>query len=243
MNEIKVGVVEDEVIIADNIIALLSDLGYATCEPAGNYDEALKMLKDECPDIVLLDINLARSKDGIEVAKQIRSTSNIPIIFLTANSDKATVDRAKQVNPNAFLVKPFQKSDLYSAIEVAIHNFSQQLVQPAVKQADDQKCFKEFLFIKEGQYFTKVNYNDILYLSSDHVYVTVHTAARKYLVRTSMHEYLDRFDSSKFMRVHRSYVINMEKVEKINSAYVVIHGEQVPMSKNHREEILSLLTI
>jgi two-component system, LytTR family, response regulator LytT len=242
MNEIKVGVVEDEVIIADNILALLSDLGYATCEPAGNYDEALKMLTDECPDIMLLDINLARSKDGIEVAKQIRSSSNIPIIFLTANSDKTTVDRAKQVNPNAYLIKPFQKSDLYSAIEVAIHNFNQQALLSA-KQAGDQKCFKDFLFIKEGQYFTKVNYKDILYLSSDHVYVTVHTVAKKYLVRTSMHEYLGRFDASKFVRVHRSYVINMDKVEKINSAYVVINGEQVPMSKNYREEILGLLTI
>lgn len=240
MSEIKVGVVEDEVIIADNIVALLSDLGYATCEPAGNYDEALKMLQEESPDVVLLDINLARSKDGVEVAKQIRSGKNIPIIFLTANSDKATIERAKQVNPEAFLVKPFQKSDIYSAIEVAVHNFGSKLPDMASAQVPG---VKDFLFIKEGQYFSKVSYSDILYLSSDHVYVTVHTVSKKYLVRASMQEYLERFDPLKFVRVHRSYAVNMDRVEKINTAYVVLNGEQVPMSKSYREDIMGLLNI
>ncbi|RYD57595.1 MAG: response regulator transcription factor [Sphingobacteriales bacterium] len=243
MSAIKVGVVEDEVIIADNIISVLSDLGYITCEPAGNYGEALSMLGSEQPDIVLLDINLARSKDGIEVAKHIRSSRNIPVIFLTANSDRATVERAKQVNPNAFLVKPFHESELYSAIEVAIHNFSQQQAVAAAQSSAANKSYKEFTFIKEGQYFNKVNFSDILYLSSDHVYVTVHTTTKKYLVRTTMQEYIERLDPTKFIRAHRSYVINMDRVEKINSAYVLINGEQVPMSKNYREEIMQMLNL
>lgn len=245
MQKIRIGIVEDEVIIADNIANLLQELDYDVCEPCSNYTEALSMLETEQPDLILLDINLARSKDGIEIAKYIKSNYNIPFIFLTANSDKATFDKAKEVNPGAYLVKPFQKADLYTSIELAFYNYYQQKAnpnQPVSLQADIQIA-KNSLFIKEGNYFYKVNFAEIRYLSSDHVYVTVHTAKKNFLVRSSMQEYIVKFDPRKFIRVHRSYVVNMDMVEKINSAYLIVDGEQVPISKNHRENLMELLQI
>lgn len=243
MQRIKIGIVEDEVIIADNIAAILQELGYEVCEPCGSYDEALHMLASEAPDLVLLDINLGRSRSGIEIAEYIRSYNDIPFIFLTANSDRVTLDKAKLAKPNGYLVKPFQKADLYVAIELAIFNFNQanagQNTVMNVSSPPDETN-KDYIFIKDGQYLHKVKFDDILYLSSDHVYITVHTTARKYLVRTSMQEYLPKLNSS-FLRIHRSYVVNIDKVDKINSVYLVVNGEQLPVSKNHRENLLGLL--
>ena len=231
-------------IIADDIQALLLEMGYDCTEPCGNYGEAIAMLTDQRPDMAILDVNLGGKKDGVDVAKYIRANMNIPFIFLTANSDPATVARARETLPNAYLVKPFQKGDLYTAIEVALYNFSHSGKNEPVKTPDaGKKILQNSLFIKEGEYFHKVPFDEILYLSSEHVYVTIHTVKKKFLVRASMQEYLENFDPEKFMRVHRSYVANINKVEKINTANIIIEGQEIPISKNFREELLKLLNI
>ncbi len=240
MSKIKVGIVEDEVIIADDIQLLLEQLEYDVLQPCENYEEAVAMLQNEQPDLVILDVNLGEQKDGIDIAKYIRSNMNIPFIFLTANSDIATVTRAKVTNPNAYLVKPFNKSDLFTAIEVALFNFN--TIKPPT-QEKEKKILKKAVFIKDGEYFIKVPFDEILYLSSEHVYVVVHTKQRKYLVRTTMQEYIDSFDADLFFRIHRSYVANLEKIEKINSTSILVGGEELPISKNYRESLLNLLNI
>src|ERR1700748_3650093 len=126
MDKIKIGIVEDEVIIAEGINSTLKQLGYAVAEPACNYTEALTMMAEEKPDLMLLDITLNGSKDGIDLAWKIKELYNIPFIFLTANADAATVKRAKETEPPAYLVKPFNKDELYASIEICLHNFSQQ---------------------------------------------------------------------------------------------------------------------
>ncbi len=238
MPRTKIAIVEDEVIIADHIAALLTDMGYDVCEPCGNYDEAINMLRDEKPDLVLLDINLTRGKSGIAVAEHIRSVGNTPFIFLTANNDSATFDKAKKLMPAGYLVKPFQKADLYASIEIALYKAGLQ----QSKQTPVSLPVTDHLFIKDGNYRYKVYFNDINYLSSDHVYVTVHTAARKYLVRGSLQEYISKLDA-RFLRIHRSYVVNTGKIDKINSVYLVVNGEQLPVSKNHKDSLLEALNI
>src|ERR1700733_4741535 len=120
---LKIGIVEDEMLIAERIKTILDSLGYEVAGPCGTYTDALQMLGNEKPDLVLLDIRLSGAKDGIDVATEIREKFDIPFIFLTANSDAATLERAKKVNPPAYLVKPFTKDDLFTSIEIAFHNY------------------------------------------------------------------------------------------------------------------------
>ncbi len=233
MQETKIGIVEDEIIIADSIRAILEGMNYVVPEPCADYDEALQMLHNERPDLVLLDINLAgREADGIAVARYIRGHLNLPFIFLTANSDAATLARAKPVTPNAFLVKPFLAEDLYTAIEIAMHNFY------SAGHASDPTGTKEYLFIKDGSFSHKVQFRDILYLESDHVYVGVFTATRKYLVRTSLQQYLEQFDPAVFIRINRGYVVNKHKVEKVGPAQLYIGDKVLPVSRKYREGLL-----
>ena len=95
MSKTKIGIVEDEVIIADNLSQILEKLGYEVIEPASTYDEGLSMLQNDQPDIVLLDVHLNNKKDGIDLAWKVKDEFDIPFIFLTANADAATVERAK----------------------------------------------------------------------------------------------------------------------------------------------------
>lgn len=122
MKKMKVGIVEDEMIIAETISLALTKLGYLPTKPAFSYESAISMLESEKPDIVLLDINLNDELDGVDLAHYINANYSLPIIFLTANSDRNTIERSKQTRPNAFLVKPFSNEDLFSAIEIALFN-------------------------------------------------------------------------------------------------------------------------
>jgi two-component system response regulator LytT len=242
MSKIKIGIVEDEVIIADNLSNTLIHLGYDVAEPASSFAEAIAMIETEKPDLILLDIQLKGMKDGIDLAWKIKEDYHLPFIFLTANADAATVQRAKLVAPPAYLVKPFSKDDLYTSIEICLHNSSTNKNE---KQENENGNYviNDAIFIKEGHYFYKVKFSDILYLESEHVYVQVHTAEKKFLVRTSMQQYLSHFDEKKFFRIHRSYVVNLEQIQTISADHVVIKAVELPISKTYQEELLSRLRL
>jgi len=242
MANIKVGIVEDEMLIGEGIADALTQLGYIPTEPAVSYTEALEMIAKEQPDILLIDIQLSGKKDGIDLAWKIREDYNIPFIFLTANSDPGTVERAKKLCPPAYLVKPFNKDELYTSIEICLHNFSE--VQ-SKKELPDKGNYliKESLFIKQGQSFHKVGVEDILYLESDNVYVYVYTQQNKFLVRSKLQDYIDLIGLKHFFRVHRSFAVNINHIETINSEGVVIQGKEIPVGKTYRDELLTLLRL
>lgn len=241
MSKIKIGVIEDEVITADSLCSTLQQLGYDVIEPAASYAEALVMIEEEKPDLLLLDIQIKGKRDGIDLAMKINETHRIPFIFLTANADEATVQRAKFTAPGAYLLKPFTRDDIYTAIEVCLHNAATR--SSNINGASNHHTINETLFIKDGAAFHKVKFSDVLYLESEHVYVQVHTCERKYLVRTSMQHYLSHFDGQKFFRIHRSYVINLDHLQTVSADDVLINGIRLPLAKTYQEELFARLKI
>jgi DNA-binding LytR/AlgR family response regulator len=242
MAQVKIGIVEDEMIIASNIKMVLSNLGYLTTEPAFTYNEAIEMIEREKPDLLLLDIQLIGQKSGIDLAWKVKEEYNIPFIFLTSNADKQTIAEAKRVRPPAYLVKPFNKEDLYAAIEIALFNFSKKGAPD--DQPEDQIIIKKSIFIKEKNLFVKLPFTEITFLQKDHVYIDIHTlSGRKYVVRNSLEEFCKKLPKSMFYRVHRSYVINLEHIESINSTHVYVMGEKIIISKSYRDYLLQSVNI
>lgn len=242
MSKIKVGIVEDEMLIAANIVKALTELGYETTEPAISYTEALEMVEAERPDILLLDIVLSGSNDGIDLAWKIKENYNIPFIFLTANSDMATVERAKKLCPPAYLVKPFNKDELYTSIEICLHNFSVISQQkPEIERGN--YFINDALFIKQGVSFIKVKVDDIVFIESDKKYVYIHTLSKKLLVRESIQNYVDIIGAKHIMRVHRSYAVNLNHINSINAETLLVGGHEVPIGKAYREELLNSLRL
>jgi len=117
----KIMVVEDEWIVADQLCNNLKDLGYMVCSTASTGDEAISNVKEDKPDLILMDIVLKNKMDGIEAAEQITSQFNIPVIYLTAYTNQEYIERAKQTKPFGYLVKPFKQGELYANIEMALH--------------------------------------------------------------------------------------------------------------------------
>ena len=116
----KILLVEDDDVIARVADWRLKNLGYTVCGRAATGAEAMQLVVNAKPDLVLMDINIRGDIDGIETAQMIKKGFNIPVVYVTSHSDGPTLERAKATRPDGFIVKPFEDNDLRVAIELAL---------------------------------------------------------------------------------------------------------------------------
>jgi PAS domain S-box-containing protein len=121
MSGARILVVEDERIVALDIVSSLKRMGHTVPAAVGSGEAALRDAERLRPDLVLMDIGLSGAVDGVEAARQIREHLDLPVIYLTAHADEATLQRAKVTGPVGYLLKPFDERDLRTAIEMALH--------------------------------------------------------------------------------------------------------------------------
>ena len=127
----RILIVEDEGIIAGHIASRLLKTGYSVAGIAESSEEALASIREVSPDLILMDIRIKGALDGIQTAAKVRETSDIPIIYLTAHTDQATVDRAKMTEAFGFLTKPVHPTSLSTSIEMAIHKHRAEVAERA----------------------------------------------------------------------------------------------------------------
>jgi len=127
-------VVEDERIVAIDLRGALEELGYTVVGTASSSDEALRTAEERRPDLVLMDIRISGASDGIQTARELRSRYHLPVVYLTANADSATLERALATEPAGYLVKPFSPDSLRTTIEVALRHHEHEL---AVQRAHE----------------------------------------------------------------------------------------------------------
>ena len=130
MPRIKILIVEDESIVALDIRSALRKLNYEVTDMVTSYEQAIQSVKNNCPDIALLDINLQNSKDGIAIAKKLQKMMDISVVYLTAFSDDDTLQIEVKTNPLGYILKPFTRAELKSSLILAIHkmNISKEII-------------------------------------------------------------------------------------------------------------------
>jgi len=145
----RIMVVEDEWVIADDIQRSLRNLGYTVSSLAAYGDKAVQKAEEDKPDLILMDIVLKGEMDGIEAANQIRSRFNIPIIYLTAYDNNATLERAKITEPFGYMIKPFKERELHTTIEMALfkHKIEIKLKEKSNEIEKINKELGDFVYI------------------------------------------------------------------------------------------------
>jgi DNA-binding LytR/AlgR family response regulator len=192
------------------------------------------MFETEKPDLVILDIKLEEEKDGIDLAVLLKEKYKTPFIFLTANSDSTTLERAKKVRPLAFLVKPFSQVDLHTTIEIAFNNYRSTLIENNEKN--------NFVLMKVGRSFEKVNTNEILFLENDNHYFNIHFSnSESITVRASSTEIMDMLPQNNFIQISRTYIVNTDKIIKMDSSSVFIGQNKLEYKATLKEEILKMI--
>lgn len=235
----KILIVEDEELYSARLEMLVEKLEYELLGIVDNSSEALQIIGQTPPDLILMDIYIQGQYDGIELAARIQQEFDIPIIFITSLQDDLTFKRAARTNPIQFITKPFSDLQLQRSIELSIRN----LVEQAEKPWENDLVFKDHLFIKVRQKLEKVAIEGILFVEADGRYCQICTEEKKYLVRLSLQELSEMLPSASFIQVHRSYVVNASKIINIDlqDSFIQIKQHQVPLSKRHRELLLKKL--
>lgn len=237
--KVKIVIVEDELIIAEDMRDMLEDLGYEVAGLTGDPEEARRVVAATQPDLLLMDITLGTAQMGIGLAEFMINTYHIPVIFCTSHADQATVEKATAIRPNGYLVKPFDENDLYTSIELALNNFSQRKTTDNHQTPTDDLIIKDALFIKEGHLFVKVKFDEIRWLTPDGNYTTIYeNPNKKHVVRQPLKEMLTLLPKDRFFQTHRSYVINLTFLDAINNQNVMVEGIEIPLGRNFREDLL-----
>ncbi len=219
-------IVEDELLIAQMLRGMLVKLGYKTIFIAKNYTEVKEQLAlNDNIDLCFLDINLSEVKSGIDVAHELKNNFKIPFIYLTSYSDPKTVKEASETLPEAYLLKPFSQSTLFSTLEIF--------------RVKNENKFNKSILIKDGITKIKVLLNDILFIKSEKNYIDVYTTGKKFVVRDTIDNFIVEVDSNKFIRSHRSYAVNINNIDKIVGSELFMQNHTIPLSRNYKKEVLT----
>ncbi len=236
----KVLIVEDEFSIALDIKTSLKKEGYNIVGIANSYNEAMMYAEEAMPDIVIMDINISGEKNGIVAAKDIYDRYRIPIVFLTAYGDDDTFKKALKSRPFAFLLKPFNTKELSFTVQIALQkhfeNNKQETTVPNEK-------ISETIFVKDKSQLISVKVNKILWVEAMDNYTQIITKDKKILVNMFLKEFYEKVPQDKFLRIHRSYMVALDKIEKIENRFVFINGHRIPISKAYRSRLLERLDI
>jgi DNA-binding LytR/AlgR family response regulator len=234
MSAIKIGIVEDEGITSEVIKISLQKLKYKIATPAFTFDQALEMFENETPDLALIDIKLGEERDGIDLAEILKEKYQTPFIFITANSDTATLERAKQVKPLAFLVKPFSQVDLHTTIEIAFNNYQSNKIENKLKS--------NFVMMKIGRSFEKINTKEILFLENDNHYFNIHfIKGENKSIRASAAEMMEILPTENFFQISRTYIINTTHIDKVDTDVIHIGKEKLEYKAALKENVLKLM--
>lgn len=231
MPPVRILIVEDEILIADNIKRFLHKNGYEVVGIAISYEEAEKLYLEEKPDISLLDIRLNGLKTGIDFAHFLQGQSPTkPFIFLTSQIDHKHIQYAKDTFPDGYLSKPIDKESLLATIEIALHKHAAKSSEiPSIPLSD-------------GSTNHIVPIKDILFLEAEHIYVKIHLVGdRKIVQRNSLKEILKQLPEEKFLQTHRSFAINIHRISHWDHQNLYIQHQAIPISRSRKKEVFSYL--
>src|SRR4051812_6190232 len=230
MEKLNIFIVEDESIVAKDIQNSLTKLGYNVVGFANNGKDAIERITELMPDLVLMDIMIKGNLTGIDVSEKIKETMNIPVIFLTAYADESTLSRAKITEPYGYILKPFKEIDLHSTIEMAIYKHQKDaallkerdFLYSLVENKDGTQS--DILFVKANSRLVKVYLKDIFYVEALKDYVIINTQYARYTVHSTMKDIEKKLGIVDFIRVHRSYIVRIEKIQAIENQTVVLEN-------------------
>lgn len=227
MTPLKILIVEDEVLIAEDLKDNLHSFGYDHCEMAHTKSDAFKAIENFQPDLVLLDVRMEKEKDGLEIGDELSKNNKIPFIYITAHSDVNMIREIVKTKPAGYITKPIKKSDLFAAINLVAEKMNS-------KESDTIK-------IKDGYSTVIISASSILYIESEGNYINIFCEDKKYVSRQSLESILSELDPTVFFRIHRSFLINTTKLKKFSKKEVVIGNMTLPVSRNLGDELENFL--
>ena len=250
MKKAKILIVEDESIVAKDIQVTLEKLGYDVVGTIAEGEKVLDIVKDKTPDLILMDIMLKGKMTGIDTSIQIHKEVSVPIIYMTAYADKDTLSKAKMTQPHGYIIKPYKEVDLRTTVEIALYKHKKE---DKIKKERDlyysiikaDKNTDGSIFVKSKYQLVKVKTQEIYFIEALKDYVRINTIDHRYIIHSTMKSIKEKLPAADFARVHRSFIVRLDKISAIEFPNIVIEHDRkhIPIGSSYKEELMNKLKL
>lgn len=224
----RILIVEDESLIAYTLEKMLNEIGISKIDICHKMMDAKYHIQKKDYELVLLDIHLGKGGEGLEIAKLCFS-KDLRFIFLTSYSDEKTIGKALEMKPESYLVKPILTPNLHAAVKIALG-----------KELDSTE--EENFIFKCGHEIIKLKHSHIIHIAADNIYLNIETTSKNYLIRKSLKSVQSLLPSN-FVQTHRSHLVNLDFVDKIEANSIIIQDKTIPLSRSYKQYFKELVDI
>lgn len=234
MYALKVYIVDDDTSFVVLLEAMLEEIpGFDLIGKSSNFDQAINDIKDLKPDIVISDVRLNNEHTGMEVAAD-SDLEDTHFVFVTAFSDQNAYSKSREYS-SKFIVKPFDVLTLQGLLE--------EIRDDVVQLSGSHKIQKDTLFIRKNNVLEKVRITDFDYLYSEGNYITFFVDDKRFVIKYSLTKLLENPKFHQFVRIHRSYAIHRDKLDKVNFSdkELTIKGTVIPFGRTYTKNVRAIM--
>jgi DNA-binding LytR/AlgR family response regulator len=238
MESFKILIVEDDLVQRKRLEQLLGKNGYSIVS-ASSCSEALSLFSKSKFDFYLIDIILSsddQEMNGVDLAKILVASSNVPLVFLSACKDKFLIKKTLDLKPEAFLIKPCTDDQILMTLKRVLYtNSSKKLIN---------KQFSDDFYIRDKDYFQRINIGDIEKIEADKGVIHLFTNyGKKFTISLCLKQFAEQFPFPTLQRVNRSCIINLTHLKKFNQNYVWINGSPIVLGENYKKDFYDKIRI
>ena len=230
MSKIKCIIVEDEPLAAKVLAEYVAQVPFL--ELQGKFKDAIlatEFLHDNSTDLIFLDIHLPKLK-GMAFLKTL---TNPPAVIITTAYHEYAVE-GFNLNVTDYLLKPFEFERFLIAVNKVNITRTQKTAQPETQE------LKDFIFLNVQKKKVKILFSEILYIESQREYIRIVTTKKEYISKMSTHEIEELLPGNLFKRVHRSFIVSINKIESYTAEMLELNGVSIPIGRGYRDIISNL---
>ena len=226
-------IIDDEPLAREGIASYVKEVDFlhlvATCE---NPVELITLLDQHPVDLIFLDVQMPKM-NGIDFLKIVQKP---PMVIITTAFPNYALE-GFQLNVLDYLLKPVTFERFFKSANKA-KDYYRLLAKPANPVPDKDDPATDYFFIKCGSKYEKIHFDDILYVEGMQNYITIYTRKGKYITLLYLKNLEQNLDSRSFIRVHKSYIVSIDKIEGIDGNEIFIQSSRIPISRNYREQVI-----
>jgi DNA-binding LytR/AlgR family response regulator len=243
MKNYRVLAVEDDPLFVIHLEQHLEEMQHELVGITDNSDEVYGMVAELNPDLILMDISIKGSLDGVALATKLREEFDTPIIFLTANNDIKIYQETKNLLNTLHLIKPFDRITLDSSIESLLKLYIRK--QPTPEETVEQ-WDEEAFFVKIDSKRIKLTIADILFIQADGNYCYLNTlTSKRFAIKSSLKKMMGKLPPNFFEQIHRRYLVQFEKIESLDlrKSEVTVSGIVLPLGGQYKDGLQSRMNL
>jgi DNA-binding LytR/AlgR family response regulator len=223
-------IVEDMAMSRLALHEMSEDNEFCVAGSSATGEKALLEIEQLLPDLILIDINLAGHMSGITLARLIRARTRCKIIFLTAYGDDDTLKKVMKVEPEGYIMKPYNMPTVVTAIKIAL-----TLKRPQIKGHDQKNNYS--IAVSTGATTYKINNNSLRLISTCEGILYLHTKDQVIEIRSSLKRFLERYPDFNLVQVHQSYAVNPKCISSISRTCIKVEAFEVPIGRTYFPKI------